>query len=159
MAVHGYSRSTKALDVFMLDENRGQVLRAMREQGLTVMPVFAPSHYIAYLPQHNDQETRVNLIFPVTEPELSAIEHPMKGNVGGFPMNIFPINLLVMSKAYSDRPEDVQDIAAMLNRGMFDPAEVHRVIESIDHDGAEDFDALIEELMKRRKVRKKPVRK
>jgi hypothetical protein len=157
MRAHGYARYTSDIDVFVLEDHRVPTLRALRGVGLTIEPVFAPHHFIAYLPEHNDPQVRIDVLFPVTEPELSAIESPKRASFAGVDVNVFPITLLVASKFYSDRPEDHHDIAAMLNRGMFDPIEVRQVIASIDLEGAMDFATEIEDLRRVRAPRNRPV--
>ena len=156
MHAHGYARYTSDIDVFALDEHRTQILRAFRTHGLTVEPVFSPHHYIAYLPEQGELRVRVDISFPAAEPELSAIEFPVRAQVMGTDINVFPLSLLVAAKFYSDRPEDHHDLAALLNRGLFDPDEVVRMIASIDPEGAADFVAEIAELRRPRPPRKRP---
>jgi hypothetical protein len=159
MRVHGYKRHTDDVDLFALEQDRVAVLRALRQQGLTVSPVFAPHHYIATVPGETDPESRIDVLFPSTEPDLSAIEFPEKGTLGGHALNVWPLNLVVMAKFYSDRAQDHLDIASLLERGLFDVAEVERTIRSIDEEGAKEFAEVIRLLVAPRKKRGKPARR
>ncbi len=158
MGAHGARRHTSDVDIFAKDADRPAIMRALRQAGLETAAIMAPFHYIAYRPQHQDPEVRIDLLFPAGEPELSAIEFADRGIVGDIELNVFPIDLLVASKFYSDRPEDGFDIKMMLNLGLFDPTAVRAVIASIDPDGAKDFADLIAALTAPRKPRKRPTR-
>lgn len=59
---------------------------------------------------------------------------------------VFPLDLLVWAKATSDRYEDLRDVQAMLQRGLFDPLHVHVLIDSVDPQAAREFAALIREM-------------
>ena len=160
----GYARYTADIDVFALEEHRGGTLRALRQVGLIVEPVFAPHHYVAHLEHHwappdGDTQIRIDVLFPAAEPELSAIEFPERVKMAGVSVNVFPVTLLVATKFYSNRPEDHHDIAALFNRGLFDPDAVQRSIESIDPQGAVDFAAEMETLKHPKPTRPRPKRK
>jgi hypothetical protein len=161
MAAHGYARYTSDLDVFALDESKPSIFRALRKEGFTVEPLMSPMHYVAFLREHGDPTVRVDILFPADEPALSAVEYPVTVHIAGtdVDLKVFPIDMLVAAKFYSDRPQDLHDIAAMLERGIFEPDEVHRLIGSIDPEGATDFATLIQELRRPRRRRPPPKRK
>jgi len=159
MEAHGYSRSTKDVDLFVLHEDAHAVLRALRMKGMTVTPVFAPHHYVATIPGTTDIERRIDVLVPSGEPELSAIEWAESKPLFGKNVLVFPVNLLAVAKGYSTRPEDETDLAAMLARGMFYPQEVSAIIATVDPDGAEQFDKLIGRIQKQRERRPKPTRR
>ena len=159
MRAHGYSRETTDVTVFALDESRGPIIRALRGHGLTVAPVLQPFHYVAYDPAYGDPEIRIDVLFPAGEPELSGVEYAERKMIEGVNTQVFPVNLLVASKFYSDRDEDHHDIGAMLHRGIFDPSEVERLIASIDAEGAADFHTEIAAALRPRPARKRPTRK
>jgi hypothetical protein len=161
MAAHGYARYTSDLDVFALDESKSSIFRALRKEGFTVEPLMSPMHYVAFLREHGDPTVRVDILFPADEPALSAVEYPVTVHIAGTDVNlkVFPIDMLVAAKFYSDRPQDLHDIAAMLERGIFEPDEVHRLIGSIDPEGATDFATLIQELRRPRRRRPPPKRR
>ncbi len=160
MAAHGYARYTSDLDIFALDESKSSILRALRKEGFIVEPLMPPMHYVAFLREHGDPTVRVDILFPADEPALSAVEYAVKLRIPGVNLDLktFPIDMLVAAKFYSDRPQDLHDIAAMLERGIFEPDEVHRMICSIDPEGAADFATLIQELRRPRRRRPPPRR-
>jgi hypothetical protein len=159
MHAHGLRRYTSDVDAFALAEDRPQVLRALRAAGLRITTLMEPFHYAATLPAHGDLEVRIDVLFPAGEPELSAIEHARPAQFGPVAVRVFPLELLVAAKFYSDRLKDEADIAGMLNAGLFDPDEVERFIASIDAEGAREFRALIARLAAPRPPRPRPGRK
>jgi len=132
MSAHGYVRQTSDLDAFLLDEDRLDWLRALRKAGLTIDSVFRGIHYIAFFPKHADPRIRIDLLFPATEPELSAVEFPVSAKIAGFNAEVFPLELLVVAKFLSDRPEDQRDFDVMFNLGIFEPTAARRIIKSIE---------------------------
>lgn len=149
MAAHDYIRETRDVDVFALEEDQDRIAFALRRMGLRVVPVAAPYHLAAYLPNERDPERRIDLLFPAGDPELSAIELPDRRTIEGVAANVFPLSLLVIAKFYANRPKDDLDIEHMLTRGLFDPAEVHRILLGFDEDGARGFVKLIRKLRQR----------
>jgi hypothetical protein len=161
MAAHGYVRNTRDVDLFVKEENRGTVLRALRAAGLSVSDVFRPHHFIALKPEHGDPDIRIDILVPAGEPDLSAIEWPDRLPIfkGGDPLNVVEPHLLAMMKFYSDRDDDEYDLKQMYTRGLFEPDAVRRMIESIDEDALVEWDALIAKFRKRRISRPKPTKK
>lgn len=159
MQAHGYKRSTDDVDLYVTEADVYRVLFRLKLYGMKVMPVFAPHHYVAHPPGSTDPEKRIDVMVPAGEPELSAIEWADTGRIFGIDAEVFPIDLLVFAKAYSDRPEDAQDLAAMLHRGMFDPEAVRRLIASVDRQGAKDFEELMVRLTTKKAARKKPTKR
>ncbi len=159
MSAHGVRRHTDDVDVFALDEDRPKVLRALRAAGLRIVEVMSPFHYAAYLPDVDDPEVRIDVLFPAGEPELSAVEYPARAEIGGVEFNVFALELLVATKFYSDRVKDELDIARMYESGVFEPATVRALIASFDPDGAKEFDALMKRLAQPRTKRARPTRK
>lgn len=159
MAAHGYARHTSDVDLFIAEKDRHKIFRLLRDAGLEISAVMSPFHYIAVLPEHGDLDVRIDLLFPATEPELSAIDLPDRKSItqDTSPLNIFPVDLLAIAKFYSDRDEDEADLRAMYNRGIFDTQVVSDMIRrEIDEDDADDWDRLIERFGRRRPSRKKP---
>lgn len=160
MAAHGYSRSTKDVDLFVEEKDRLATLRTLRQAGLVVAPIFDPHHYVAHVPGTEDFERRIDVLVPAGEPELSAIEWSDVATVEGISdVHVFPVALLVMAKSYSDRAKDEQDIAAMLDRGLFDPEGVATIIETVDPPHAKRFRAMIRKLTAPRPKRKRPTKR
>jgi len=160
MRAHGYKRHTDDVDLFALDRDRVAILRALHDVGLTITPIFAPHHYTATIKGETDPDSRIDVMFPAAEPDLSAVEFPDQGEIGGVTANIWPMPLIVIAKFYSDRPEDHLDLAALLNRGLFDPKQVADMIEILDKEAVPEFQALIAQISttkpRRPKPRKKP---
>jgi len=146
MSAHGYVRQTSDVDAFLLDEHRLEWLRAARSVGLIVDEVFSKVHYMAFFPRHGDPRIRIDMLFPADEPELSAVEYPVRASIGGIATNVFPLALLAIDKFASDRPEDHRDFERMLHLGMFDPADLRVIIASFDPDMAKRFDLAISDL-------------
>jgi len=159
MAAHGYERTTKDVDVYVAHGDHHAFLRALRDSGMTVIPIFEPHHYAAYVPGTTDQERRIDVLVPSGEPELSAIEWAEEKELFGVSVPVFPLDLLVFAKAYSSRSKDEHDIASMLGRGMFDPANVAAIIQSVDKEGAAEFRALIKRITAPKKARTKPTKR
>ena len=149
MEAHGLSRSTKDVDIFVKPDNAFALLRALRVLGLTVIPIFEPHHYAAYLPKNTDPEARIDILVPAGEPELSAIEWSETKSIFGIDAEVFPVDLLVFAKAYANRPKDELDLAMMMARGMFDQKHVSDLIRSVDPDGADEFDRLIKRITRK----------
>jgi hypothetical protein len=128
MGAHGYWRQTDDVDVYVDYKDRVDWVRALRDQGLTVTPLFAGVHYVAYLPEHKDPEIRIDLLVPAEDPDLSAVEVPDSMTIAGRPVEVWPIDLLVIAKYRSTRDEDHVDVAKMFERGLFRPASVRSIM-------------------------------
>lgn len=124
MGAHGYRRHTDDVDAYVIYSDRGEWIRALRAQGLTVTPLFAGVHYVAYLPQHGDPGIRIDLLVPADDPDLSAIEVPDSMTIADRPVEVWPANLLVIAKFRSTRDEDRADVDKMFERGLFDARDV-----------------------------------
>jgi hypothetical protein len=148
MQAHGLRRYTADVDAFVLEADALRALRVLREAGFTVTPVFAPHHYVATIPEYaaQDPDLRVDVLVPADEPELSAIEYPVRGRLAELDLNVFQLELLVVAKFYAGRPKDHLDFVLMLERGLFDPAKVRAILASYDPEGAASFDELIARL-------------
>jgi len=128
MGVHGYRRNTDDVDAYVEYKDRIEWVRALRDQGLTVAPLFTGVHYVAYLPKHNDPEIRIDLLVPAEDPDLSAVEVPDSATIAGRHVEVWPVDLLVIAKYRSTRPEDNADVGKMFERGLFDSAAVRRIM-------------------------------
>lgn len=139
MSAHGYTRQTTDVDAFVLYADRGLWGNALRAQGLSFSPVFPGVHYTAGNPAHASLDIRIDLVVPADDPELSAVECPEKGEIGGIHADVFPMSLLVIAKSLSERDVDHADVDAMYERGLFDPREVARVMRRVDSRAAKLF--------------------
>jgi hypothetical protein len=133
---HGVRRETTDVDAFLRDKDRARVRKAMLGAGFRIGRIHPPFHYIAMLPSVRDPDIRVDLMYPATEPELSAIANPVELEVWGECVPVFPVELLVIAKlqAVADAPgratQDSADIEALYNNGAFEPATVQYLLDS-----------------------------
>ena len=141
--VHGVERQTTDVDAFFLTADRPRIVRALRKDGFVVDRVFAPFHYFAFLPEHGDPRVRIDLLFPQDEPELSAVERPVLVGKWDEQVPAFPVELLVLSKFYSNQALDLWDITALYEAGAFEPETVRAVLATIDPAAVVDFDSLM----------------
>jgi hypothetical protein len=128
MGVHGYRRHTDDVDAYVVYKDRVEWVRALRDQGLTVTPLFAGVHYVAILPEQKDPEIRIDLLVPAEDPDLSAVEVPDSATIAGRPVEVWPVDLLVIAKFRSTREEDHADVIKMFERGLFDPKSVRSIM-------------------------------
>lgn len=159
LRAYGYARYTSDVDVFVLDEHRSEVIQALKGVGLTVEPLKPPFHYIAYLPEHNDLDVRIDIMLPAEEPELSATEWPSRETIAGLKFNVIDNTLLMAMKFYSDRPKDHADLAEMLRRNLMDPDATATIIASVDPESAEMFKEEIRLLQTPRTPRRRPTKR
>lgn len=158
MAAYGYKRYTADLDVFAMEENRNEIMQALRKQGFAVEKVMAPFHYMAHLPGA-EPGTRIDLLFPAADPDWSAVSFPEEAVIEGRTVNVFPIELLVASKFYSNQAKDENDITSLYEIGAFDPEDVRVIIANYDQETAVEFEKFIASIGKPRAPRVRPTRK
>lgn len=147
MDVHGYRRQTRDVDVFVTEAGRNRLMSALRAAGLETFVIDDPSHYAAKLPGDPDPERRIDVLVPAGEPELSAIDHSVVGEIEGMTFRVVRPTLLAVMKfnAWCDRqdPKDANDILAMYRRGVFDVDAVREMIALLDPDDVPRFNALL----------------
>jgi hypothetical protein len=131
MGAHGYRRQTDDVDAYVNYKDRGEWVRALRERGLTVTPLFAGVHYAAFLPEHGDPEIRIDLLVPAEDPDLSAIEVPDTATIANRLVEVWPVELLVVAKFRSTRPDDRADVGKMFERGLFNPKSVRSIMHNM----------------------------
>jgi hypothetical protein len=157
---HGVQRTTVDVDLFVRDQERARALRALRDVGLLTDKVFEPAHYLAFDPKHNDPRIRVDVLVPFDDPELGAIEYPQLVRIGDTPdVHVFPAELLVMSKFYTDpneRPDDRRDIHRLLREGAFEPETVRILLAGFDPEAVPEWTAMIDEMTRKRTVVRRP---
>ncbi len=126
---HGHRRETRDVDAFFHLDDADRVARALRKAGFELDWVFDDVHLMAFVPGlSRDPRERVDVLFSRDEPELSAIDGPVEAEVEGERFPAFPVELLVVSKLYSDRLQDLADVEALHRLGAFDPEEVRRLL-------------------------------
>ena len=159
MQAHGVRRYTNDIDVFVDPERRLDMLRALRSAGLTVSPVFAPHHYVARLPEHDDPEIRIDVLVPEDDPEVSAAYMAVHATLAKWKFPVFTPEMLVIAKFYSDQPGAVDDISRMLDAGIVDRVEAVRLLALMDKKDAAELAKLFAAIGKPKTARPRPKRK
>lgn len=149
MAAHGYTRETHDIDVFIAPEQRDQVLTGLEKQRISVVTLAEDYHYILQ-PKQAGPEERVDLLFPYSEPDVSALAVPDYGDINGKRRPVWPLSLIVVQKLMGEREKDAHDLVALKARGMIDAPEVHKILE---HMGEEHAIARLRVLMRRDRER------
>ena len=159
MMAHGVRRFTNDIDIFVEPERRHDMIRALRTTGLTVSPVFAPHHYVAMLPKHNDPEIRIDVLAPASDPEESAAQMAVKRPIDKWSFPVFTPEFLVLAKFYSDQPGALGDIALMLDAGIVDQGEAVRLLLMMSKRDAGVLKLLFKRLAEPRVARPRPKRR
>lgn len=128
MAAHGFTRETQDIDVFIDPEHRAQVLAGLQKQRISVI-VLAEDYHYAIQPKRAGPEERVDLLFPYSEPDVSAIAVPDYGTVDGKRRPVWPLSLIVVNKLMGDREKDGSDLVSLRARGLIDGADVLQILE------------------------------
>lgn len=148
MAELGYRRETQDINVFVLAEHLNAFMRALSAAGLQTYAIQEPSHYAAKLRGDPDPERRLDMQVPYGEPEFSAVEYAYTGKDG---LRYMGGDLLAMVKFYAyDDSRDYRhagDLAAMYRRGLFVPGEVRAMIEAVDPERLEKYNAVIQAIL------------
>jgi len=157
---HGYRRHTDDVDVFIREEDRALVLRALRVAGLVTATVMSPFMYMAKFPDETDPEIRIDVMVPAGDPEISAIEMAVRTELPemGSEIPLFDPEWLALSKFYSNLPEHRRDLQKMWELGLFDVREARRRLGLMDPDSAPDFDAELRSFERKDSGRNRPKR-
>jgi hypothetical protein len=142
MAASGYRRHTDDVDVFILNRDRLVWMKALRDVGLKVEPVFMGHHYMAAHPKGG---VRIDILVPDEDFEVSAIKRPEIGKLGDLTFHAFgPVTLAAMKFVASENvPSYLSDVYAMLERGLFDRGLVRQIIAKIEPDALGRYDRQI----------------
>ena len=127
MAAHGYTRETRDIDLFIGDDAREPLLAALRAHGVAVDEVVEDIHYAA-IPDRRDPEARIDLLFPSSEPDVSAMMTVRPALVLKKKVPVWPLHLMVANKLMSGRDKDALDLAELRKRGLIDAG---RVLEAL----------------------------
>jgi len=160
--VHGYTRETSDVDLFVLEKNKFEVLGALHAAGLNIVPFMEPSQYHAHLPEITDPNIRIDVLIPIDEPELSAVEYGERvasEDITGGGFTVFPIDLLVLAKFYATGRRHEIDIEGLLLRGAFNPQKPREILEVIAPDAVAEWDALLERLRTPKPRRSRPAKR
>ncbi len=146
---HGYRRETQDVDAFFRLEDRLRVIRALKVAGFLIERLFAPNHYAAFPPRARDVRHRIDLLFPEGDPELAAVEQPLRVTIEDWALTVpvFPVELLVIAKlqvaAEPEGERHAADVRALLELGSFEPATVRVLLRRFDRSLIPALDAIV----------------
>jgi len=135
MAAHGYTRATRDIDLFIGDDAREPLLAALRAHGVAVDEVVEDIHYAA-IPDRRDPESRIDLLFPSSEPDVSAMMSARPALVLRKKVPVWPLHLIVANKLLSERHKDALDLEELRKRGLVDAGRVLEVLQELREPGA-----------------------
>lgn len=130
MGAHGYTRATRDIDLFIGDDVREDLLAALRARGVAVEEVVEDIHYAA-IPDRRDPEERVDLLFPSSEPDVSALMAARPAKVLDRQVPVWPLHYIVANKLLSERDKDAQDLGELRKRGLIDAPRVLEVLQEM----------------------------
>lgn len=135
MAAHGYTRETSDIDLFIGDDAREPLLAALRARGVAVDEVLEDIHYAA-IPDRRDPEQRIDLLFPSSEPDVSALMAARPASVLRRRVPVWPLHLIVAAKLMSSRAKDAHDIVELHKRGLIDAGRVLDALQDMGEPAA-----------------------
>ena len=95
MAAHGFTRETRDIDVFVSPDSREETLQLCGELGLPLEQIFAETHY-AYIPDASDPDQRIDLLFPHSRPDITAVVFPVRRQLRGVEYPIWDLHLIAV---------------------------------------------------------------
>jgi hypothetical protein len=138
MQVHGYTRATRDVDLFVGDDARVELLGRLRSRKLTPTPVFSPHHYRISPPRRRDPEASIDLLVPALGVESLGLVAAKRLRVDGEEMPVFPLAHVVALKLTTDPTldpsrflRDQADLVALRDRGLVDTNRVAEVLEDV----------------------------
>jgi hypothetical protein len=76
---------------------------------------------------------------------MTAVVFPVRADVGGRSLPVWPMEQLVASQLQADRPKDRADLQALWQLRLFEPAEVLEVLaEMLDKEAIAALERLVE---------------
>jgi hypothetical protein len=162
MAVHGYARQTSDVDLFIDDSARTVVLllHELKRRGFYVMPLPDGPHYIARLSDERNADAFILVTLAMDDIDWSAVTAPDQATMGDLSFQVFPPELLVLSKFYSvDNPQYLADIYKMFHRAAFDPTLARKYLAEMDPEKVSEWDAMISSIERPRLPSQKPKRR
>ena len=143
MSAHGFVRQTEDLDVFIKHTDTPKLLRALNKAKVNFATIAEPYHY-AIIPSAKNLDHRIDILCTSEELEMDAVEFPESATIDGQKVEVFPLTLLVATKARSDRPKDHDDVRRMYERGLFD---VNEIIPVLKHYGEDKPKAMLRAIL------------
>lgn len=143
LAIHGFERATKDVDLFIADDVRERLLERLSDRGLAVEEVFPPMHYSVAPPRARDPDVRVDLLFPALGVESLGLMAARPAAIAGRQMPVVPLAHLVAAKLAVDPAEDrarhdkdLQDLRELRVRGLIDVERVRELLTDTGDRGA-----------------------
>jgi len=146
----GYRRETADVDAFFHENDRKKILETLHSllPEDFMLEELDRSHWMI-VPEGNNPDERIDLLFALGDPEESAIEMTISRKYRGISVPVFPVDLLVVCKFLADRdePKDVLDIHTLLKRGAYRVEDIETRLLQMGLTGeAQRFPELIEYL-------------
>ena len=138
LAVHGYERATRDVDLLVGDDSRVALLAGLDARGLRVEEAFAPSHYVVAVRGTRDPDVRIDLLFPALGAECLGLLAARRVTLAGREMPVMPLAYLAAAKLAVDPREDPDryakdqhDLRALWSRGLLDVLEDSAELSSV----------------------------
>lgn len=159
--LHGVSRHTNDVDVFLLKKDRAALFAALRKDGLLVAPVMDPYHYMAWRPEHNDPRIRIDLLFPEDPLEKFTVRHPQKGAMWDAEFNVTSPAMLAAIKFMTGEARHRNDALQLLEHGATTKKAVYDLLQAEDPKSATRFVKWLnsQESISKKNPRKHPLAK
>lgn len=158
MAMHGYTRETLDVGVFVRRADVGKLRTALRERGLSIDVSGQPYQYIAYR-EEDPRDVRIDILVPEADPDTSAIEDPDLIDYEQIKVNVAPVYIIVLSKIYAYDAgvlKSLGDIQEMYARGMFDPDHITDHVRHMDEDLMPVWSGILGQITQPVKTRARP---
>jgi hypothetical protein len=126
MALHGLPRHTTDVDVFAEERARAPLLAELKAAGCRVAHVSA-DHFLVRASASEWPDDRIDLVFPLVEPALSALARP--DIIDGVP--VLPAQALTMAKLMAPGAYENADAFLMLDAGLADPKALKASLQTL----------------------------
>ena len=141
MALHGAARDTIDVDVFAAESARNPLLARLSEGPCRVAHV-AADHFIVRHEDSTHPADRIDLMFPLVEPALSAL--PLREHIAGLP--VIPALHLTVAKLMAPGASENADAFMLLDAAAADPEAVTSMLRELIHAKTSDrFRARLED--------------
>lgn len=137
--VHGVSRHTDDVDVFLLKKDRARIFAALRKEGMMIMPAMEPYHYMAFRLEYTDPRIHIDLLFPEDPLEQFSVRHPQRGALWDAEFNVTSPAMLVAIKYATNEPRHRNDAFLLLQQGATTKKAVYDLLHSEDPKVATQF--------------------
>lgn len=138
MQVHGYTRATRDIDLFIGDDVRLALLSRLRDRAVPAKAIFSPHHYRIDPPRRKDPEASIDLLFPALGIESLGLLAAERATIEGIEMPVVPVHYLVALKLTTDPAidpsryaRDQADLTALRDRGLVDATRVAQILDDV----------------------------